>query len=322
MISPRATPQDRQRGVAVITAMLVVAIATVLAMQIAWETSLDLRRTEGMLLWDQAQQYAYGAESWAGDILREDLQDDGGEAIDDLGEGWAQKLPPLEIEGGLMDGELMDLQGRFNLNNLVNSRGEKDEKALAQFERLLEVLQEREDVPPFDVAQVAAAIVDWIDHDSVPEFGGAEDDVYTSRMPAHRTANFWFTSTSELMAIEGMTREVYKVLSPVVAALPPGSRINLNTAPPEVVQSLGENISEVDATAWVETRDKQPCRDPVNLPIQIDTEIQNFVGCASSHFGLNVHVRIGTTDLYMYSLLQRNGQSVVPRVRSFARELI
>jgi general secretion pathway protein K len=270
------------------------------------------------MLWDQAQQYAYGAESWAGDILRQDLADDGGEAIDDLGEGWAQKLPPLEIEGGVMEGELEDLQGRFNLNNLVDSRGEKDEKALAQFQRLLEILE----IPPDAGARVASAIVDWIDHDSSPEFDGAEDDTYTSRIPAHRAANFWFTSTSELMAVEGMTREIYAKLAPAVAALPPGSRINLNTAPEPVVQSLGKDISGVDAQAWATDREKQPCRDPVNLPIQIDAELQNFVACASSHFGLHVHVRIGATDLYMYSLLQRNGEAVVPRVRNFARELI
>lgn len=318
-MTPRHTaPPLRQRGIAVITAMLVVTIATVLAVQLVWETSLDLRRTEGMLLWDQAQQYAYGAEAWAADILREDLRNDGGEPIDDLGEAWAQQLPPLSIEGGVMEGALEDLQGRFNLNNLVDSRGRKNEDAFTQFQRLMEVLQ----IPPDDAARVGSAIVDWIDPGSDAEFDGAEDDVYTSRVPAHRAANFWFTSTSELMAVEGMTREIYTELLPVVSALPPGSRLNLNTAPEAVIRSLGDNISDVDAKAWVTDREKQPCRDPVNLPIQIDAKLQNVVGCASSHFGLRVHVRIGTTHLYMYSLLQRNGQSVVPRLRSFAREMI
>ncbi len=318
MIGVRVSPRARQRGVAVITAMLVVTIATVLAVQLVWETSLDLRRTEDMVRWDQAQQYAFGAESWAADILRKDLEDDGGEPIDHLDENWALQIPALSIEGGLMEGRLEDMQGRFNLNNLVNARGEKEEKALTHFRRLLEVL----DIPPDASARVAAGCVDWIDRDTVAEFDGAEDDTYTSRSPAHRAANFWFTSESELLTIEGMTPEIYARLSPYVAALPPGTKINLNTAPLEVLQSLQADIGDGGDDRWDADRKKEPCRDPINLSITIDPDFQNFVGCASSHFGLRVNVRIGTTDLSMYSLLQRNGPSVVTRIRSFARELI
>lgn len=311
------TSHARQRGVAVITAMLVVTIATVLAVQLMWETSLDLRRTEDMLLWDQAQQYAYGAESWAADILRKDIEDDGGEPIDHLDENWALQVPALSIEGGMMEGRMEDMQGRFNLNNLVNARGEKEEKALTHFRRLLEVLE----IQPDAAARIAAAAVDWIDADTTAEFDGAEDDTYTSRIPAHRAANFWFTSETELMAIEGMTPEIYAALLPVVAALPPGTKINLNTAPLPVLRSLQADIGDGGEDRWDADRQKEPCRDPVNLSISIDPDFQNFVGCASSHFGLRINVRIGTTDLSMYSLLQRNGQSVVPRIRSFAREL-
>jgi general secretion pathway protein K len=308
----------RQRGVAVITAMLVVTIATLLAVQLVWETSLDLRRTEDMVLWDQAQQYAFGAESWAADILRKDLQDDAGEAIDHLDENWALQVPVLSIEGGFMEGRMVDMQGLFNLNNLVNARGEKEEKALTHFRRLLEVLE----IQPDAAARIVAGTVDWIDRDTVAEFDGAEDDTYTSRIPGHRAANFWFTSESELLAIEGMTPEIYGMLSPFVAALPPGTKINLNTAPRAVLRSLQTDIDDGGDDRWEADRQKEPCRDPVDLSITIDPDFQNFVGCASSHFGLRIHVRIGTTDLSMYSLLQRNGQSVVPRIRSFARELI
>jgi general secretion pathway protein K len=301
--------------------MLVVTIATLLAVHLAWETSLDLRRTEGMMVWDQAQQYAFGAESWAGDWLRKDLQEDGGTSFDNLDENWAQPLQ-LPIDGGMMEGALQDMQGRFNLNNLVNAQGEKNEPVVEQFQRLLETLQQQNDGPQFDAAQISAAIVDWIDDDSDPEFSGAEDDTYTSRIPSHRAANFWFTSPSELLAVEGITREIYTALAPFVSALPPPSKINLYTAPEAVIQSLGKNISAVDAAAWIEDRGKEQCVDAGALPIQIEEGLRNLVGCASSHFGLHVHVRIGTTDLYMYSLLQRNGEAVVPLVRNFARELI
>jgi len=70
----RVSPRRRDSGIAVITAMLVVAIATVLAVEIAWETTLDLRRTEGLLSREQAQQFGYGAEAYAAKLMEEVLR--------------------------------------------------------------------------------------------------------------------------------------------------------------------------------------------------------------------------------------------------------
>ena len=134
-IPDRSAPRSRQRGVAVITAMLVVAIATMLAVNLMWDATLDQRRTLAALSADQGLMFLQGAEAWAGDILRQDLVDS--PEADHLGEEWAVELPPLPVEGGVITGRLEDLQGRFNLNNLVDNTGREDALAVAQFERLL-----------------------------------------------------------------------------------------------------------------------------------------------------------------------------------------
>jgi general secretion pathway protein K len=88
---------SRQRGVAILTAMLVVALGTIIAVNLMWKASLDLRRTTSALAADQGLMYLQGAEAWAGDILRQDQVD----SIDSdhLGEIWAAELPPMPVDG-------------------------------------------------------------------------------------------------------------------------------------------------------------------------------------------------------------------------------
>ena len=159
--------RTRQRGVAVVTAMLVVAIGTIIAVNPMWDATLDQRRTLAALASDQGLLYLQSAEAWAGDILRQDLVDS--PDADHLGEEWAIELAPLPVEGGTIAGRLEDLQGRFNLNNLVNAAGGPSEPDMARFQRLLQALG----LDP----RLTDAVIDWIDPDADPRFpDGAEED--------------------------------------------------------------------------------------------------------------------------------------------------
>ena len=123
----------RNRGVALITAVLITALAGMVAASLAWDSALDMRRTVVSLDRDQAMQIALGAESWLEIILKEDDP-----AVDHLGEIWASELPGLPIEGGEVFGAVEDLQGRFNINNLVDQSGNVNQEALEQFQRRLD----------------------------------------------------------------------------------------------------------------------------------------------------------------------------------------
>jgi general secretion pathway protein K len=310
---------QKQRGIAAITALLVVTIATVLAVELAWELNLNVRRTERLFLRDQATQIALGAEIWAMDILHDDIKEGGENSADFLDENWAQNIPAIPIEGGSVDGFIEDLQGRFNLNNLVTPNGGQDPIVVEHFRRLLTVLE----LPP----ELADAVVDWLDADQVPLSFGAEDGIYTSLIPAYLTANFWFISTSELMAVQGITPEIYRILEPHVTALPVLAEpqpININTATPEVLASLWEGITPEQAETWREDvfYEKKEFIDKVTSqagklepPIG---QIDRFLEVGSSYFGLNVTASIGTARLTMYSLLERSPDGAVsPRLRSF-----
>ncbi|MEM9209749.1 MAG: type II secretion system minor pseudopilin GspK, partial [Pseudomonadota bacterium] len=82
------TLRRRQRGVALITAMIIFALAAIVAADLAWDNALDVRRTRMQLMRDQAVQVALGAESWIATILRQDLSES---ETDHLGEIWASE---------------------------------------------------------------------------------------------------------------------------------------------------------------------------------------------------------------------------------------
>ena len=235
------TGPRKNRGVALITALLISALATMVAANLAWDNALDVRRTMTLLNRDQAIQVALGAESWVIGILHQDMEDS---QTDHLGEIWATELPGLPIEGGEVFGAVQDLQGRFNLNNLVDQNGAIEQESLEQFRRLLNALG----LDP----RFAGIAADWIDSDFDASFpDGAEDPIYTAMLPPYRAANQPLTSVSELAALEGMDKQTFDLLADHVAALPGRVNINVNTATPAVLQSLDENMTVSDVEGLV-----------------------------------------------------------------------
>jgi general secretion pathway protein K len=309
-----------QRGIAAITAVLVVALATILAVNLAWELNLDIRRTENMLLHSQARQFALGAEMLAADALRKDFESDeeDGEKCDYPGERWETELA-LPFDGGTVRGRLTDMQGRFNLNNLIID-GQPNQAAIDQFSRLLEILELDRDIGP--------KVLDWIDPDQQPELGGAEDGVYTAKTPPYRTANTWFTTTTELLAIDGVLdpddpdAQIFETLERYVAALPSGQKINVNTAEDPILLSFSTNPGSTNPDSLKSNRPycdmnvgseagSSAFRDDAKDIIEDEAFITNHLDEVSYYFQLKVLVTLGTAQLTMYSLLYRDANGVV-----------
>lgn len=298
-----------QRGVALITAMLIAALAAIVAANLAWDSALDVRRTTMQLYRDQAVQVALGAESWVASILRTDLNES---ETDHLGEIWATQLPGLPIEGGEVFGTIEDLQGRYNVNNLIDRNGEVDEEALEQFRRLLTALG----LDP----RFAGLVADWLDADLDASFpDGAEDPIYTGLFPPYRTANQPLTSISELAAVEGMDKVTFDTLAPHIVALPGRTDINANTATPAVLQSLDENLSPADVEGLLAEREAAGFASVEDaFSSLVSPEVINQLTDSTNYFQLRVVVRIDTVRITLYSVLQRGPQGdVTPILRSF-----
>lgn len=304
----------RQRGAALITALVIVALALILVTALVWDTHLAVRRAGNIKFFTQAYAYALGAEDWAAQILRRDRQ---GTETDTLTEAWATPIAGLPIEGGQLGGQIEDLQGRFNLNNLVSETTEGSQVnpvAVQQFRRLLNALGINAPLEP--------AVVDWLDSNQQANFpGGAEDGDYLRLTPAYRTGTGMMASISELRLIAGVTPEIYAALAPYVATLPlRNTAINVNTAPLPVLQSLANGLDPAMLEELIASRQENPFTTPERFlgaaNIQTDNPAeQPLISVTSQYFHLHAVVNIGNITLNLYSLLQRDDAGNTHAVR-------
>jgi general secretion pathway protein K len=310
--------RNRQRGVALILAVLIVALAVMLASSVSSKGYLDQRRSGNNIAMDQGFEVALGGEAWAADSLRRDKQQSA--KTDDFTEEWATPIPPIPIEGGQFEGQLEDMQGRFNLNSLVMLEGGQlkvDNAAVERFERLLALLE----LEP----KWAKYIADWIDTDIDAEFpDGAEDPTYTGLTPPYRTANMPITRASELLSIAGFGLDRYRKLEPFVTALPIGTSVNLCTASPELLDAMSdrtewtqsrENIAETRKTRCFPTYDDYS--SGFTAQQRQDMPRGKVIDQTSAYFRSTIWVTIGTTQYTLYSLLYRGNNGLVrPILRS------
>jgi general secretion pathway protein K len=293
----------QHRGVALITAVLLVALATLLATRIGTRGAIDQRRATALMAREQGYEVALGAEAWASEILQEDASKS---QNDTLNEPWAMPLPTLPIDGGSVEAHLEDMQGRFNLNNLVTAAGQPDLYEVARFQRLLVALE----LEP----KWSQLLVDWIDPDSTRSYpDGAEDGEYLMGKPPYRAANTYLSSTSELLALPEFGPERYRRLAPYVTALPRGAKLNVCTASAVLIDTLVTGFKEfsADPTALLKNRQKGCFPTVADLSAVFSGEdwqnAQSRVEQRSVWFRLTTRVTIGATEVTLYSLLERNG---------------
>ncbi len=308
------TRATRQRGVALVTALLVVSLATVAAVAMATRFQIDLRRTGNLLNGEQAYAYALSAESWANVVLREDLRESKHDSLD---EGWSTALPPIPVEGGFVNGRVEDLQGRFNVNNVVKVGGSVNKLQLEYYKRLLDLLGLEPELAP--------ALLDWLDGDINATFpDGAEDDEYLRADIPYRAGNRPLVDVSELRLVKGYTPEVILALEPHVTVLPVPTPININTATPIVLQALHAELDESDIEQLIATRDETAFTDLkeflahdalAGLEIAVATDIK------TEWFSVLTDVSVGRGRARLESILfRKTGRpQIVSRTRTAKR---
>jgi general secretion pathway protein K len=296
----------RQRGIALLVALLVVALAAVLIAGLLDRGELALARTRNALRGEQADAYAQGLESYAAEVLLKDLGD--GDNYDSNSDLWASPLPPQQVPGGIISASMHDLNGCFNLNNLAGG----DAVWRRMFGRLLDARGVAGDV--------ADAIVQWL--------GGADsadvsDAWYLAQPVPYRSAQRVFAHVSELRLVRDVTGDVYARLAPYVCALPPGTKLNVNTASVPVLQTLGE-ISEAQAQSlWQNGQAHWQGSfatdwQGMNINVDQDAVATTRSGTSSGYFLARSDIVLDGVPFTFYSLMERarsTGVRVVERSR-------
>jgi len=341
----------RQSGVAIIMAMLVIALGTITMVSIASRQQLDTQRERNEGLIQQARNFGISGERFAAALLFRDVQAELRSNSDSLDDDWAQTIPPVPIDNASIKGCIIDMQGRLNVNNLVDEQGAPSALHRDQFVRLFQELS----IEPTKID----AVIDWLDA-NVEATGaeGAEDDYYTSLDVPYRAANAELVSVSELQLIKGFSSAVeeqrldYELLLPHIAVLPKSAGttlINVNTATPEVLAAIDERLKEkaAELTRWdtlayedypecenifdleaEETldseRDTTPFEEPAEFLLEtaIPPEEQDGIGEAitvrSNWYQVRIDVGTEGITLSQFTLFERldNGQTrIVSRSR-------
>lgn len=329
------TPNNQQRGAALIMALLIVAMISIFALKASREYQLSLARAEARWHGAQARAYLAGAERLAAYFLEQDDP-----AIDSLEEEWAQPIPPFPIDGGALMAEIKDASARLNINDLTTplvaeKAPDSHERYSASQRRFLRLLQSFEHLPIAleDAIAILEAIVDWTDADSeMAGFFGAEADYYQSLDPPYAPANSPFTSVDELRLVRGMSPQLMQLLRPYLSALPAGSvPMNVNTLPDPLLRTFNasavleplhpEDISllrqEAPEYATIEDFKANSVWDSlITDPEGINVD---NTATTTSYFVVTTAVSLGEQRRTMESLLRREGEGEAVRIEVVSR---
>lgn len=232
MSSPQRKGPDKERGAALLTVLLLVAVIAILAAhgidRLAGATKLASNARE----LSQAKAYLIAAESIGMASAGQIVSASPGRTIN-VG-GWNGREQKFPVPGGIITASLTDGGNCFNINSLVTQQEDiltARPEGLAQFSRLMAMLG----ILDGDAADIAESVADWIDSDTMASPRGAEDQYYLQQEKPYRTANALIVDVSELRTIKGVTDDIYVRLVPWICALPTAdlSPININTLRPE-----------------------------------------------------------------------------------------
>lgn len=311
----------QQQGIALITILVMVALATILAVTIAKRQANTAENTAYLMRQNQSLLYAKSAEAFFSELLVDDAKNAGD--LDHLQENWAKPMPAFPVEDGFVSGTLQDESGKFNLNSLVNNDGTANPQAKAWFEKLLI----RVGLPE----KLSEAVIDWQDADDETIGAmGAESNYYQGLPQGYLPSNSKFHSVEELKLVRGFEGQKYLEIANYVSAAPASdSKVNINTAPAMVLASLDPKL-DVNAVEQVLQQRQAKLEHFSNIgdlwaiePFtqvnpDIRNEVNNLLGVQSSYFKAKIEVLLSERKRQFSSDLVRKDKTVYVAYRSMA----
>lgn len=311
----------QQQGIALITILVMVALATILAATIAKRQANTAENTAYLMRQNQSLLYAKSAETFFSELLVDDANNAG--AVDYLQENWAKPMPAFPVEDGFVSGVLQDESGKFNLNSLVNDEGVPNPQAKLWFEKLLL----RVGLPE----KLSEAVIDWQDADEeISGTMGAENSYYQGLPQGYLAANSKFHNVEELKLVRGFEDQKYLQIVDYVSVLPASdSKVNVNTAPAMLLASLDpkldinaveqalqkrqvnlEHFSNIN-DLWVTEPFKQVSPD-------VQSQVNALLGVQSNYFKAKIEVLLSERKRQFSSDLVRKDKTVYVVYRSMA----
>jgi general secretion pathway protein K len=297
---------ERQRGAAIVTALLVVTLASVVVSSLFWREHVAVRSVENRLALSQSRWIERAALDWAKVILRADLR---AGPVDHLGEPCA--VPVLDTrmdetvtagakldEGArnaLLAGQIVDAQARFNLASLAGANGLPSEAHVKALRKLLSLLGRPESAADLILARVLQ---------STPRT--AEGRVVPAQRPP-------MTRIADLLDIPAMDPATVLALEPHAIVLPRPTPVNVNTAAPEVLAAMIEPLELSGARRFAARRERtfyrtlDQAKDAIDGATPLNPALLNV---ASSFFLVTGVIRYDRVESQTETLLERMSDRV------------
>ena len=319
----------RQRGAAILTALLLMALVATLSTAALWQQAraYDLEAAERARV--QAAWILQGAADWARLILREDGRSGG---ADHLGEPWAITLQEAQLSSFLgsgtggdaamasealqnayLSGGISDLQGRLSINNLLLER-QVHEPSLRAFRRLFVTLQ----LPQSELELLVLNLKAAQPHGE-GKSNGANSGM-SAGAPSGTTGGTPLAPQSmEQLRWLGVSPQSIARLRPYAALLPERSTLNINTAPLPVLMAATPGLDGSQAQALLTARARSPFRNLAEAAQAIAVPESTFSeathGVNSRFFEVRARLRLGSFVTQERNVLQRDGLVVKPLLR-------
>lgn len=312
------SPKNRQRGVAIVTALLLAALAITLVASLFGQENVQVRSIENQRYQLQKVWVMRGALDWARLILREDAKVN---RVDYLGEPWSVPLEETRLDDyvdngrtseddtdATLSGHIIDAESRLNLTNL-SAGGIIDQPTLQAFQKLLSA----QGMDP-ELALATAKMVASTQSQSA-QFN-PDGSVGAAAVNAKILA---LTQVDDLLAVPGFTPASIAKLKDLVIFLPVATPINVNTASAQVISARIAGISLSDAQQIVTNRDQAYFRDMTDFNARWDNSkgkppAATIVNTQTNYFIVHGHVRLGRSMLDQDALIERTPGSGVTRV--------
>lgn len=291
----------RQRGAALLTALLIVVLVSTLAAAMLWRQARSIQVGSAERAASQADWVLLGALDWARLILREDTRANQKEAVDHLGEVWAVPLAEARLSSFLstdsnhsadagpdafLSGHIEDAQSRYNLRNLVQTKTEAADAQLRIAARL------------FESAGLSGSLAKQV-QDSLQKLNADSTVQGDTPLPPVRL---------EQLQWLGLSAEQVERLRPLVVLLPVATPVNLNTAPREVIAALYDGMDLSSADRMIRGRAANPMKTwtaaKQYLP-QTAVEDPNKAGYTTNYFYVEGQLRLDDRLLAQRSLVWR-----------------
>ncbi len=291
-----------ERGMVLLLVLVVIALLSALLSEFAFSTLVDFRLTETFRDVTKAEYLARGGIGAGRMLLQNDRNGFDAKVATEL---WSNGISEYPVADGSVSIKIEDLDGRLQLNKLVDQLGNPNPVYRERFVRLCDELG-------IDEAEALAdALIDWLDPDQAPLAEGAEDADYLAESPPYEAADGPLRSFDELYLVRGFNAATVDRLAPYVSVFGSG-RLNINTAEPELLRSWDEETAEAAVSSLLARRAERPYQRLDELKEAIGLEEftalnRNLdLGVSSSFYAISSRARVNDGVRRMEAVVEKS----------------